>query len=431
MDTSTTTAKSDSILANSRYLVLNAVACTDQARSLGAALATQFLGPAKATGGRPKNHSGLEATALAILADALGSHEHGLWVYHSLDKNSFVDEGVSYRHFRTAMDGFVAHGLMEHKPGYNMRKVELGILQRSLASRWRPTADLIKLAADFGITTENHGQHFIRKLPEHPIVLKAASTRIGAVKTSGKRMRLEPSEATEVIEGQVREINEYLAGFKITNGTHRAFRRIFNAGDKQGFAWNRGGRLFGDGPDNYQNLPKEDRKAILINDEATIEIDIRASFLTILHAQAGLKLPDGDPYAVEGLPREVVKAWFVVLFGKGKLPNQWSKDMKEAMKELGLDLAGLYPVKQVTAMVSQAYGDLIRYFEKSGLDSLDFQYLESSAMIMSMLVLKRKHDVPSLPVHDSLIVRLRDAEITREVMKEVYWRSIGLEPVLT
>lgn len=424
-------SSSDSILANSRYLVLNAVPCTDQARKLGVALASRFLAPSGTTRGRPKNFRALEEMILAVVADAMGAHRLDLWVYRSRDKNSFVEEGISYRNFTTAMNGFEAEGLMDLWTGYNPRKIEFGKPERSLAARWRPTAPLIKLCGEYGITPENIEKHFIRKLPEHPIKLKAASSRDKGFKVSGKSMRFEPSEATDLIEGQVREINEYLSGFQITNGTHRAFRRVFNDGDKAGFAWNRGGRFYGDGPDNYQYMPKKERAAILINGEATTEIDIRASDLTILHAKAGLKLPDGDPYAVEGLPREVVKAWFVVLFGKGRLPRQWSKKTRESFEERGLDISRLYPVKRVTVLIRQAYGDLIRYFETSALDSLDFQYLESSAMTMTMLLLKRKHDVPSLPVHDSLIVRLRDAQITREVLKEVYWRTVGLEPVLS
>jgi hypothetical protein len=49
-----------------------------------------------------------------------------------------------------------------------------------------------------------------------------------------------------------------------------------------------------------------------MNGEAVCEIDIRASYLTILHARysAPFKVSeDEDPYAIDGLPRSVVKAW--------------------------------------------------------------------------------------------------------------------------
>ena len=43
---------------------------------------------------------------------------------------------------------------------------------------------------------------------------------------------------------------------------------------------------------------------------------INASYLTIYHGLLGVPLPDKeDIYAIDGLPREVVKAWFSVSFG--------------------------------------------------------------------------------------------------------------------
>ncbi len=71
------------------------------------------------------------------------------------------------------------------------------------------------------------------------------------------------------------------------------------------------------------------------------------------------------------------------------------------------------------------------YWEKSGLDSLDFQFLESEAIIDAMLVLQQVHDVPSLPVHDSLIVPREAEGLARETLSTSYKDRVGVTPILS
>ena len=40
----------------------------------------------------------------------------------------------------------------------------------------------------------------------------------------------------------------------------------------------------------------------------------------------------------------------------------------------------------------------------TGITSAKLQFVESKAIVATMLRLKRDHDIPALPVHDSLIV---------------------------
>lgn len=51
-----------------------------------------------------------------------------------------------------------------------------------------------------------------------------------------------------------------------------------------------------------------EREAITIGEEAVAELDVHASQLTVFLALTGTrKLPDGDLYAIGGLPRAAVK----------------------------------------------------------------------------------------------------------------------------
>ena len=124
--------------------------------------------------------------------------------------------------------------------------------------------------------------------------------------TGTKRVRVEPTDQTRKLEAEVTELNEFFSGFKLEGGTHRGYRRIFNLGIPEGYRWNKGGRLYSAGEENYQMLPAE-RVQMRINGELVKELDIRASFLTILYAQCGQTLDlSTDPYEVQGIKREVV-----------------------------------------------------------------------------------------------------------------------------
>jgi hypothetical protein len=162
----------------------------------------------------------------------------------------------------------------------------------------------------------------------------------------------------------VKELNAFLAEHVIRGATHRWFRRIFHEGDKPGFDWNKGGRLYSDGKDSYQQLPRPERLKMTIDGEPVCEIDIRASYLTILHARYSEPFEvsrEHDPYAIEGLPRAVVKKWCAVRFGTKKAITRWpSLAIKEFAEDNdGADLTQ-YFVREVGQKVCQGRPDVAR-----------------------------------------------------------------------
>jgi len=52
-------------------------------------------------------------------------------------------------------------------------------------------------------------------------------------------------------------------------------------------------------------------------------------------------------------------------------------------------------------------------------------YFESQVIISTMLILKRENGIPSLPVHDSLIVPVSKAWRAREVLGSQFQRVTG------
>ena len=71
-----------------------------------------------------------------------------------------------------------------------------------------------------------------------------------------------------------------------------------------------GGRIYGVGDYNYQNVRKSDRPNLRIDGEPIVEIDINASYLSILHGISGCPLPERDDlYDIGGIDRTIIKAW--------------------------------------------------------------------------------------------------------------------------
>ena len=205
-----------------------------------------------------------------------------------------------------------------------------------------------------------------------------------------------------------------LARQHIEGGEHRGYIRIFQNGDQAGFDWNYGGRLYSQPPiANYQQMSKKARLKMKFNGEAVAEIDIRASYLTLFYAWHGRHLdPSSDPYRLPGLgkdSREVAKLWMVATFGSPKPITRWPTALlKEYEEDHGKELdRKLYAVKLIRekalllhplmALWGEPLGGRVRTWA-------DLMYLESVVITSTMMELMRDHGIPSLAVHDSLIV---------------------------
>lgn len=358
------------------------------------------------------------------------------WVYRSMQAQGFTGKRVSHRTFASVVDAVKDLGLVEHKagvfflgPGFDGGQS----VDRRFAARLRATPKLLKVCREHGITDANTTEHFIERLPEDPLVLRATSRRVNGTKERGKLIKFEFTPKTGKLKHQVRRINEFLDRCVIRGGTHRYFVRQFNNGDAPDFNWNKGGRLYSSGDDSYQQLPGNERLRMTIDGEVVSEIDVRASYLTILHARH--KAPfncsqEHDPYVVAGLDRSVVKAWVAVLLGSKKAPQRWPKETADryAAEHKGRKLSKDFPIKKVGALVMESIPLLARWTDLQETWA-DLMWLESEAVIASILELMEKN-IPSLPVHDSLLVPASRAEVAREVLSRHYQRVSGVAPVL-
>jgi hypothetical protein len=261
--------------------------------------------------------------------------------------------------FMRVLNGLKALELVGHRKGQTRyRKVDFGpdaVFSATMpgpAARFWTTSKLLRLARDYGIDSSNVAEHFAPEPPRNPLVLKNHATGRGRSRESGRRVEYKRTPETERLEADVRELNEFLARFNLTGGRHDGYTRVFN-----NLSWRAGGRLYSAGKNNYQRMTEAERVKMMINGEPVAEIDIKASHLTIYHAQVKEPLEgSSDPFALAGIDRTIAKAWMLASFGNSKPATRWPPKMvEEYKKETGKDLRRLAKASEVKRKMLAAF----------------------------------------------------------------------------
>jgi hypothetical protein len=431
-------------LDDARYAALECRAYSDEARALVRYVTNRVtaheLAAATRTNKRKKKQTALSSTIERLLADLLaaqGSGKANGYVYRPMRPESFSEGDVSYRVFKALADALVDLGLLERHKGFrslqeSFDRQKLPIIQK--ATRFRATQKLLSLCEQHGVRAADFHQHFLIPLPEHPLQLRAASKRSKyGDKIRGRRLPFKATALTDRLEKQLKELNEFLDGFELRGGVHRGYLRIFNNGDNRKFKWNMGGRLYSHTEENYQQMESADRLRMTINGDAVCEIDIRASYLTIFHALFEQQLDrTDDPYEVPGLglkAREVVKMWVTASFGSNAPITRWPREVvKRYQEKTGKKLDKSYSASKVAEKVLERFPLLSQLSEDCGWGRLMF--IESEAVVATMLELMGEQ-IPSLAVHDSIIVPHRWRQKAIKVLTKHYKAFSKATPVLT
>lgn len=407
-------------LRDATFASLEGHPCTEAAQALTEVVNEQALHQlvhAEFLGEPKTNRNKLKPAIAAFLADLLSAE--GKWVYRSLKKDSFTGP-VGARAFLALQQAMRELGLVDHYGGnvsHWVRFDERGpaLANRRWASRYRPTKKLIALAGEHGISLENALDHFDYGLPKQPLQKRAASTRVARRKVQGEVMKFEHTDLSLKLEADVQELNEFLAKQTFGGGcVHRGYVRMFHNGDAADFNWDQGGRLYSQPADrNYQQQSGEKRLEMTINGSPVVEIDLRASYLTIFHAWHGVQLDrEQDPYVIPGLgeeARNVVKLWVAATFGSTEPLRKWpSVILKDYKEKHGHPLdRQKYHAVQLGELIIKHHPLLGQWGQplKGGRARTwaDLMFDESRVIVAAMQGLMRD-GVPSLAVHDSLIV---------------------------
>lgn len=194
----------------------------------------------------------------------------------------------------------------------------------------------------------------------------------------------------------------------IIDQTKRKLRRIFNNGD-----WEQGGRFY-DGW--WQNIPKEYRRHITIDDKPTAELDYSTFHAVMLYAQVGTAL-EGKAYdlGIPGIPRELVKVTFNKMINA---PGRIRKPTDFPAQQINMTW------EQFQAAIANRHAP-IRHFFNSGagvrLQKLDSELAQN---IMLRFIGKGAGHV-CLPVHDSFLVQASLADELNDVMLEEFNKLVG------
>jgi len=415
-------------------MLLDAVPTSNEAQRLSAELAS--LIDAAPVDGKRKSRRGADAQLKFERAIAATVHDllagklkpRTGWSHVSMRAGAFSGRPVSFRQFNQVFSGAVALGWLDVIPGHYTRfpGTTFGAGKQT---GLKPTRRLLALTRKRGVTADTLQLHFTRRkgAVKNVIELRTSSIRRGAKKIRGRKMQFERDARVEELEEEVKRLNLFWKSHSLEGATHLGYRRIFNEGDKPHHNWSKGGRLYGLGDESYQQLSKEMRAAIKIDGEPVVEIDIRASHVTIFSAKMGQSLPiDRDPYSVDGLERDLVKACVTATLGQpGKFLRRWPRDAARRLRDSRINL-DRHKFSLVKDQVCRAIPSLEKW-PTAGYSSFDLMFLESQAIIGTMLALIARN-IPSLSVHDSLIVPGRYMMDAGAELSDQYLKHFGCRP---
>lgn len=405
---------------------LLAEASSDEAHSVVSSLASQIFANARRVSKPRKSYlNALAATLNDLLKAAMFDPPRPC--FRSMRAGSFTGNDIGFRAFKMVKDDLQRFGWVTVLHGFaDPRTLAKGA---GFVTRIWPSIRLLEYLVSFGITASNRSKHFkIRKgarILAAPIILKGCKPKLKFGKSGdAPTLPIDPMDGrAAALAERVRALNDYFALQELDGAEHIGFTRIFQLGDTSGFRWNKGGRLHSWGG-GYQSDSKELRPAITINGEATAELDIRASHLTILHALEGIEMPDVDPYIIPGIPRDIVKGWVTATLGYTHFHTRWPDRQKKRYKG---NLQKDYPISHVKDQILERL-PLLKDWPLSRLNWADLQFIEGEIIFRAVERLALEHDVPAYPIYDSIIVPASMIEVGNRVLNKVFKDMTGLKP---
>jgi hypothetical protein len=164
----------------------------------------------------------------------------------------------------------------------------------------------------------------------------------------------------------------------------------------------------------WQNIPKNVRGGLLIDGEATAEVDYTALHPAILYCKRGLKF-DGDAYEIDNFPRDQVKLGFNIAVNArtrgsavGALADDAGISRANAAQLLGA-------IEKRHKPISEAFGS------DAGVRLMRID----SELILGALRASNDYGFGALPVHDSLIAPARFIDLAAEKMVESFETLVG------
>ena len=409
-------------IINAKYLDFSKIPVTDHAVIFCKDILDQLIENEQRVRARRKKDLENYEFALKVVLSALmlaKAETNGGWVYRSVSKKSFANSVIKGDNFNHLIQELDRNGYIEIVKGSNHKAPFSAGFVPGIATRFKASNALVKRWKQRGFSIKDIRHHFKQQPSLKEIRLKAMSQRQRNQKAVGKNLPVPRTNQVNVINAQLVSINRFLLEQSFDGMEFLGLRRIFNEGDHHDFNWNMGGRLYAIGEDNYQRLKKADRLKLKINNEPVVELDINASYLRILHGLRGFPLPESsDIYSVPTLHRSMVKAWISSTLGHTNFHRAWPTRTLDELKKDGLSVSKKQTYPAVQSLVLEHYA-VLRDWPTCGIRWSHLMFEEAEAMIEVIKTL-RDRNVPSLPVHDSLIVPKSTGPLAKETIERVF-----------
>lgn len=190
------------------------------------------------------------------------------------------------------------------------------------------------------------------------------------------------------------------------------------------------GRFYMRGGYSYQNVPKEVRATMTINDAPTVEVDFSGMHPRLLYNLRGLNCPDQiyEPIVRELIGRddenlrEAIKAYLLICInarnpGDSKKALRWRE--KDAYKVL--QHHNITP-EHILRAVEQIHPDIAGFLNTD--IGIKLMFHDSNIMNNILLRLRKEH-IKGVPLHDSIICQLGSQQRVEQIMKEEYEKYTG------
>ncbi|QBQ55530.1 hypothetical protein [Nitrosococcus wardiae] len=352
--------------------------------------------PIKKVTDKQKKH--LKVVILDLYVAWLSDPE--LWIGYSRDHHDYqVDSRynklhIGYRALIQVIDSLADSGYIEHKKGFNDRRTGIGF-----QSRMRAKKKLINLIKD----RYNIRQYMTKRTnTEEVILLKDSEGNLIDYQDNDNtmRMRIQLEAINQRLERSLidldisdSELKELVKRFRkdpdrgTLDFSRKRLRRVFNNG-----SFEEGGRFYHGW---WQEIPREYRKFITINDSKTVELDYGGMHLRMLYGIEGLEPPkDSYDIGIPEAPRDIIKKITNTLLNAESLQSA-----KGAIRKDYPDID--YAI--LLEKIFQKHEAIKRYFH-TGI-GIKLQYWDSVIAEKVMLYMYGHYDSPTLPVHDSFIVK--------------------------
>ncbi len=201
--------------------------------------------------------------------------------------------------------------------------------------------------------------------------------------------------------------------------TQKRLRRVFNNG-----SFKQGGRFYSGW---WQNVPKEYRKYIRINDKDVVECDYSGLHINMLYAKEGLPLPEEDPYEIDGYGdiRGFLKQVLLRLVNANSRTSVIRSIMDRRSPAEAIDIPDyIGSLDDVIDDFMQKHS-LIRKYFGTGI-GVDLQYLDSQ-IAEKVLMHFSKMGYAILPMHDSFIIHHALKNELQKAMDNAFHEMFGVK----